>query len=476
MVATLMLVGCVLAPGQSGDRADWFLAPRVSRAQEFVYGGSYAEESTGGSVQFNRAFRLESRMLVLDAGMKGAEVALLTMLKAREPAGSKAIAKLDVVPNSVRLEIVQVDPQGRLSGRPNVSLAAPLDGPPTLECGAFVESPRRRVGPDQSWDCGEDGRPLRLWKVTGTELVDGVRCVKLLGTQQSDDWEQPRADRTAWRRRDTVWFDPVVGVAHRIERVIERRAPAHLEPTSKSVLRYDLESSLQYPRQSFEARRNEIQQARALADALAPILPDPAGHEAQIDGLLAKIKNHLDHEPPTPYRDAVLHVKRRAEAAKRGETPPRVSEEDLAPAVATPGQPAPDFLVTSFVAKEPARLKKWIGRPIVLVFYSPVSQSAREVLRFAQHLYVEQQSQATVVGLALSDDADGVRHQQEELQLSFPLIKGTGLRQSYAVETTPKIVVIDGAGVVRGTFTGWGRETADDVSEELKRWLPNEKK
>src|SRR5215831_5582605 len=109
MVATLFLMGCVLAPGQAGDRADWLLAPRLSRAQEFVYGGSFAEESTGGNVQFNRAFRLESRLLVLDAGMKGAEVALLTILKACEPAGSKVATKPDVVPNSVRLEIVQVD-------------------------------------------------------------------------------------------------------------------------------------------------------------------------------------------------------------------------------------------------------------------------------------------------------------------------------------------------------------------------------
>lgn len=354
MIATLLLVGCVLAPGQAGP--DWSLAPRLSRAQEFVYGGTFVEESTGGNVQFNRAFRLESRVLVLDAGMKGAEVALLTILKAREPAGSKAITKPDAVPNSVRLEIVQVDPQGRVTGRPNLSLAAPLDGPPTLEYGTFVETPRRRVGLEHSWECGEDGRPLRLWKVTGTELIDGVRCVKLLGTQQSEDWAQPRADCTAWRRRDSVWLDPVVGVAHRLERVIERRAPAHQEPTSKAVLRCDLESSLQYPRQSFEARRNEIQQARALADTLAPILPDPAGHEAQIDGLLAKIKNHLDHEPPSPYREAVLHVKRRAEAAKRGETPPRLPEDERTPTVAAPGQPAPDFLVTSFVAKEPARL------------------------------------------------------------------------------------------------------------------------
>jgi peroxiredoxin len=469
-------MGCVLTPGQTADRVEWSLAPRLSRAQEFVYSGSFAEQSTGGSVQFNRAYRVENRVLVLEAGAKGAEVALLTVLKAREPAGSKAIVKADAVPTSVRLEVVKLDAQGRATAGPKVSLAAPLEGPPTLECGAFVESPHRRVGLDHTWESGEDGRPLRSWKVTGTEVVDGIRCVKLLGTQQSEDWDKPRADRTAWLRRDHVWLDPVLGVAHRLERVVEQRDPARQEASHKSVLRYDLESSLQYPRQLFEDRRNEVLQARAFADAFMPIMTDPAKHEAQIDALLAKIKYHLDHVPPTPYREAVLHIKRRTEAAKRGETPPQITADSGTPStVAMPGQQAPDFLVTEFGRKEPARLKKWIGRPIVLVFYSPASQAVRDLLRFAQHLNDDHGPEIMVAGMALSDDADQVRRQRELFQLSFPLLNGTALRQSYVVDSTPKIVVIDDKGIVRAAITGWGRETADEVTEEVKQLLPKAK-
>src|SRR5262249_26031615 len=159
--------------------------------------------------------------------------------------------KADAIPRSVRLEVAKLDGQGRLTAGPNISLAAPLEGPPTLECGAFVETPRRRVGVDHVWESGEDGRPLRLWKVISADLVDGVRCVNRRGRKRSAGWDKPRADRAAWRRRDTVWLDPIVGVAHRVERVIERREPARQEPTQRSVLRYDLESSLQYPRQLF---------------------------------------------------------------------------------------------------------------------------------------------------------------------------------------------------------------------------------
>src|SRR5262249_45506963 len=167
-------------------------------------------------------------------------------------------------------------------------------------------------------------------------------------------------------------------------------------------------------------------------------------------------------------------VTRRAEAARRGESLPVLSpEKDTPTTVATPGRQAPDFLTTDLLNKEQARLKKWIGRPIVLVFYSPASDSARDLLRFAQRLTEANRPNATVLGLAMSDDAERVHHQHDALQLSFPILGGTGLRQTYDVASTPKIVVIDGAGVVRAAFTGWGQETPDEVTEELKRWLPH---
>jgi peroxiredoxin len=476
MVATLLIVGCMLTPGQSADKTDWLLTPRLSRAQEFAYSGTFAEESTGSGVLFNRSYRIECRFLVLEAGAQESEIALFTVLKARELKESKTAPKADAVPSSVRLELVKADTLGKLTPVSKRPLALPLDGPPTLECGALSEMPRRRVSIDYTWEAAEEGRPSRTWKVTGTELVDGVRCVKLSGLQQSEDWDKPRADHTAWRRFDTVWLDPVVGVAHRVERKIERRDPARQEATYKSFLRYDLESRMQYPRQLFDDRVNEIRQAGKMADSLAPILPNPTKHEAEIDALLAKIKNHLDREPPTPYREAILHLKRKTEAAKRGETPPQVlTEETVAGAVAAPGRPAPDFLAPSFSGKEPVRLKKWLGRPIVMVFYSPASESARELLRFTQRLHEAYSHQVTVLGMAVSDDVEKVNTQKESLQLSFSLLNGRGLRQTYDVNSTPKIVVIDDKGIVRGAFTGWGGETAEDVREEVKKWVPRDK-
>src|SRR5437867_3905471 len=84
----------------------------------------------------------------------------------------------------------------------NDQLAPPLDGPPTAEWGACLELPRGRVSLEQTWSAPEPGRPARTGRVTGTEMVNGTLCLKIAGIQQSDDWDRPRADHTAWRRED----------------------------------------------------------------------------------------------------------------------------------------------------------------------------------------------------------------------------------------------------------------------------------
>src|SRR5205807_779556 len=143
--------------------------------------------------------------------------------------------------------------------------------------------------------------------------------------------------------------------------------------------------------------------------------------------------------------------------------------------VAAPGRQAPDFLAPDFLNKDPARLRKWIGRPIMLIFYNPASESARDLLRFAERLNYANRLQVTIVALAMSDDAEQVRRQHEALELSFPILNGIGLRQTYDVTSTPKIVVIDGTGIVRGACTGCGIGTADEATEELQHWLPHGK-
>lgn len=481
MRATLFFFGCLLAAGQTTDRAtpppaprgpEWAVLTRLNRGQELVYRGTFTEEAGGGRVQFSRAARFESRVFVLDAQARGAEVVFLTVFKPREPRTGPPAAAGEA-PLSVRLEKATVDLQGKVTPEPGVGAAVPLDGLPSWETGAFLEVPKGRLAHDQSWEVAEEGRPARVWRVAGTETVGGASCVKLVGVQQTDDWKRPRADRPAWRRQDTVWLAPRVGFAYRVERVIEKREAARQEPVQKSVLRYELDSTLQYPGQLYEDRRKEITQARAFQEAATPLLPAPAKFTAQLTALGGRISQHVESQPATPYREAVLLVQRRVEAAKRGETPPAPPSDGApAPVAAGVGDPAPDFAAPDLIDGGSVRLRRFAGRPTLLVFYHPASPTAPDLLRFAQKVGDAHAKSAWVVGLSVSEDAAAVRKQRDDLRLTFPVLDGSGLRRSFTVETTPKIVVLDAEGIVRGAYLGWGSETAREVTEELRHWLP----
>jgi peroxiredoxin len=265
-----------------------------------------------------------------------------------------------------------------------------------------------------------------------------------------------------------VWVAPSLGVAYKVERVIKRREPLRREPTQESRLTYQLQSWLVYPGQFFEGRRREIGKARDFTDQAVPLIRKPGQFEDQLNALLKRIDSYVENRPGIdPYRKVILQIKRRVEAAKRGEAPPDpvTDEAEKNPAVAHLGRPAPDFVATDLLRQESIHLRRLLGRPILLVFFNPASQTADDVLRFAND---KRRAGATVLGMSVSEDVEAVKQQHADLQLTFPIVAGRGFHVSYGVEATPRIVVLDAQGIVRGTYTGWGSETAAEVNEVLK--------
>ena len=471
MIATLCLISVALAPAQQATGSDWLLIPRRNRGQEIVYQGTYLEEALGKGVQFTLV-SLQHRVFVLDKNSQGAELALLTTLKQRSDRSGRSPSAIDSSgdPGTVRLEVVRANAEGRLTTTSGAPLVMPLLGPATAECGSLIEVPNRRFRIGQSWVVAEDGRPPRTWTLSGVEAINDTSCVKLTGVQQSEDWDRPRADRTAWRRQDVVWLSPSLGIAYRVERTIEHRDPARTELTSRTVTRYDLENTIVYPGQLFEDRYREIAQARGFAETAEPLLREPGKFGPKpVEALLTKVRYHLDNRAPTPYREAVLQVQRRVENARTTPTTPvKISEPSNRTMVATVGQLAPDFVVAGLAPQQSVHLHRLLGKPILLVFYNPTSQTAVELLRFAQSLQDKFES-LTVLGMAVSDNTDDVLKQQNALALRFPLVSGKGLRQSYGVDATPKLVLLDADGLVRGAYEGWGREIPLAVTQEIER-------
>jgi peroxiredoxin len=480
VVATICLGVAAPALAQPGSRNEWLLLPQLARGQEFTYGGWFSEQTVNGGVTARREYRLECTLLVLGGDARKWDVAFLTALSLRSHTPGRPSGPAPKgTPSSVRLEVCEVDRQGRVRATSGASLAVPLEGPPTAECGAFVELPRRYLRPgDSPWPSPEPGRPIRSWELAGTEVVNSSLCVKLVGTQQTADWERPRADRSAWRRLDTVWLSPQQGIACKVKRVLERREAAREAPTYRAVLEYEREGQGSYRGELFDACLREIEQAVKFNKEAEPLLRQPDLYRPQIEGLLRRIAFHLQ-KPLTvgPYRKAVLQVQRRVESARRGEvTPDPDPGPEPGPAIprAAVGQRVPDFAVSELIKGEAVQLYRHLGRPVVLMFYNPATEIGQKVLRFGQELTAKHRAAVTVLALAVTEDEELVRRQHEQMQLTFPILDGRGLHQTYGVDATPRLVVIDGDGIYRGGFTGWGVQTPREVCEELQRWLPKE--
>ncbi len=140
--------------------------------------------------------------------------------------------------------------------------------------------------------------------------------------------------------------------------------------------------------------------------------------------------------------------------------------------IAAVGRPAPDFIAPDMLTNESTRLRRWKGKPMLLMFYSTRSPFSIELLQLAQDVQTAGKDDVAVVILVLSNDPETVRKQWTEAHVTVPVLDGRGLRQSYDVKDTPKMLVIDADGVVRGVEVGWGPETRATILEDLRLCKP----
>ena len=432
-------------------------APRLERGQELVYSGSHVEESIQDEKEFRQAYRLETRVFVLDVSRQGADVAIMTAMWAGN-------AQEAVAPGSVRLALARVDVRGRFAWQGGGPFLPPLDRPATLEGGLFVELPATGSGPE--WDVVEPARPPRGWAIDGVEVVDRVRCVRLVGDQQTADWGRPIGMAPAWRRTDIAWVGLQTGFVQRVERLISRQESGGRTAELTLRTRYDLVSQIAYPDQFAADRRREVEQAARFARQFAELRPrtGAAGYNA----LLNRIDRHLE-TPPTPYRQAVVWLRKQADAGRRGEAPAAfAAEESSTPAAIAVGQPAPDFVAIDLATGTRTRLRRLHrDRPVLLVFYRPESATAAATLRCAQAIHERLGDTAAVVVLCVTDDAaTTARHRAADCP-NVAILAGREAAATFAREATPRFVVLDAAGIVRHLAEGWGSETAELVEQAL---------
>ncbi len=188
---------------------------------------------------------------------------------------------------------------------------------------------------------------------------------------------------------------------------------------------------------------------------------------------MRKISYYLESRAPTPYRKALAALYSQLEGARRGESPARVGgEEELPTAAVGIGQRVPDFVVTDLTGKDSVRLACMLGRPVLVFFYNPATDTGKDVLRFAQELHQRHGDHLSIMAMAVTNDPELARKQHADLRLPFAVLEGKGLFQTFGVDGTPRLVVLDGEGVLRTATTGWGLQTPREIADELMRCMP----
>jgi hypothetical protein len=472
----------------------------LAKGDELTFAGTVAEGVDRPGNRFRRAQTLEIRVLVLEKSDAWADVAVLTLLRRTDDAVTGAVAQVTggvpdkVAPPAARLDLVRVHADGSAhhllpGGVPPLTFdaktpartlpAVQLDTFSPFEFGMFPPKPPRSA-PDKPWSVAatDPSRPAETWQAQGTDSVTGERCALLVMNQQHPNWTSPVGGKSAWHRADAVWVSTLDGCARKVHRVIRHRDGFATEPAAWVEVKYELKEQSRAIARTFARHRRDIETAFAAAAEVAPFLPSADRYGPKFfEARLQKIDGYLqESDASSPYREAVLAVRRQLDAARRGEATAKVAPGSplaLSPAVVPaksnwpePGQLAPDFTAGQF------RLADARGKPAVLVFFKPGGETTDLALAVADALHTKYGSRAAVVPLAVWKDAALGVKDRDRRKLTVPIYDGEQADTAYSVESVPRFVVIDGRGVVRWTFAGVGAETGHSVKEQLERLLP----
>lgn len=421
------------------SQTDYAATVRVARGQELVYKGRFSEEIRGHGAPVERSYDLESRVFVLDVNPRGIECALFTVLR---PPGSASDA-----PGSARLELANMDRRGRIVLQSTAaSPVTPLEGPPSLEQSAFLELPPVMLSIGTVWDAADRLRPPREWRVVESTFVNGQRCWKILGTQQSSAWDRPTASAVSWRRTDEVWLAAQTGIILRWRRSFERRMGSDGSPGYAATTENELVEDIVYPDKLSAERRREVQQTAFFSQSIAEARSRSARSGVQpLVNLGDRVDQYLAKQPPTPYRPAAIAVKQRIAGELRGESPPADAPE--APiTVAKVGDMAPDFLTFDLTTRSPMRLSRLHGKPIALLFAPPDSPNAIASLQLARALQERHGQKLHIAVLVMSNED---RARPAWVQFGVPLYSGRDAAQLFSVGPSVHACVIDADGLIR---------------------------
>lgn len=441
---------------------------RLSKGQELVYRGTYQEEISRPGARYTRHYEVEAYVLILDAGPRELRGAFLTSTRLHSKGAAPAVS-------AVRLEIGKIQPTGRVTftNRPAAPPFVPLGGPPTLETSAFVELPKDGLDVGKPWQTSVRDEPSIRWSLTGIEYVGG-RCAKLLGEQRSLYWGQ--AGHESWKREERVWVQLQGGYASKIDRLIQHRDEVG-DTVFRSKLSLELDNShnpVFHPGGTFKVRLTTVERTAELTGIFDDLVTQ-SGRRDQVgfDGLLNRIDFMLRNVSDTPYREALVALRRQAQAALAGERPPApitigVRKDSIQPLAI--GQPMPSMTVSAITGNERLRLADLHGKPAMLTFVKGSSPTIDFVLRYLVSAQLKYSGRLMVVPLVIEGTA-ALQTRCNHMKIAATIYDGAELHRFITGSTTPLTVIFDKAGAVRVIAKGWGGEYPEWLDKEIQKLL-----
>jgi hypothetical protein len=480
----LSLALLIAAPGPTG----------LQKGDEFTFTGSVTDNVERTTQRLHREYKLSLRFLVLERQENYVDAVQLTTLQrvedavggfARPVTGS---APDKNAPPSVRLDFVRVYSDGTAHhllpvGSPlRLSADTPARALPPIplssfapnefaEFGLFPPAIPRSANAGESWTVAAvANRPDEVWTANKLDYINAEQC-RLLGmVQHSPDWEKPVGGQTSWHRHDDVWMSTQDGTARKVQRTIIQRDGIASLPAAKIEVKYELKERQNLNGPTYKRSRRDVEVAHeALTDALNLIHSTAKLGPRLFEDKMVKLDGYLEESTPgSPYREAIVAARLILDAARKGNVavPPTLP---TAPAMVRPvstqwpepGQAAPILRFGH------SQLSDQRGKPVVLIFMKPGSETTDLSLTIADALEKRYGGNAVVVPLATFGETSALVRDRDRLKLSVQVYDGKAAVSTYGVVTVPRFAVIDLEGKVKWTFTGVGSETGFLVKQQV---------
>jgi len=297
---------------------------RPARGEDWTFRGTVTEAIQRLDVRFRRKHDVEVRVFTLESKAEFADFAILTMLRRSDDLVSEALpavsgtAERSETPPAVRLDLVRTFADGSaVLLLPDARLPlmlndrTPVTTLPVVPLDAFA-----------SFEFGVV--PPRGWSPTAEEFVTGERCVPVSQTRQSPNWTEPRGGQTAVQMTETAWLSPRDGTVRRVHRRIVQRDGFRTDAAVAIETKLEADAQTRILGREFETVRKEIEFAYAHSVELAAQLPLAVKLGSRpFEARLLIIDDYLRlNRASTPYREAVLAIRRRLDAARNGAAAP----------------------------------------------------------------------------------------------------------------------------------------------------------